>query len=85
MRKYNALAFILLATLLASSCKDKNQAENNFSINEEVLKAQYTPKESLDLEIKTAKNKKIDSVVYSNCCTQVHRCKRNYATIALCI
>ncbi len=65
MRKYNALAFILLATLLASSCKDKNQAENNFSINEEVLKAQYTPKESLDLEIKNAKNKKIDSVVYS--------------------
>jgi len=65
MRKYNVLTFILLATLLASSCKDKNQVENNFSINEVVLKAQYTPKETLDLEIKNAKNKKIDSVVYS--------------------
>ena len=65
MRKYNALAFILLATLLAVSCKDKNPAENYFSINEDVLKAQYTPKESLDLEIKNGKNKKIDSIVYS--------------------
>lgn len=65
MRKYNALAFILLATQLIVSCKDKNPAENYFSINEDVLKAQYTPKESLDLEVKNLKNKKIDSIVYS--------------------
>jgi glutamine cyclotransferase len=63
MKKYNALAFILLATLSVVSCKDKT--ENYFSFNENVLKAQYTPKESIKLEVLNTQNKKIDSIVYS--------------------
>jgi glutamine cyclotransferase len=62
MKKYNALAFILLATLSVVSCKDKT--ENYFSFNENVLKAQYTPKESIKLEVLNTQNKKIDSIVY---------------------
>lgn len=63
MKKYNALAFILLATLSVVSCKDKT--ENYFSFNENVLKAQYTPKESIKLEVLNTQNKEIDSIVYS--------------------
>ncbi|WP_395063117.1 glutaminyl-peptide cyclotransferase [Flavobacterium sp.] len=65
MRKYNVLVFILLATLSVVSCKDKNTTESFFSINEDVLKAQYTPKEALKLEVLNPKNKKIDSIIYS--------------------
>ena len=65
MKQYNALAFILLATLLTISCKDKTNAESFFSINEDVLKAQYTPKESIKLEVLDSSHKKIDSIVYS--------------------
>jgi glutamine cyclotransferase len=65
MKKYNALAFILLATLSVVSCKDKNTNERFFNINEDVLKAQYTPNESVKLEILNPQNKKIDSIVYS--------------------
>ncbi len=65
MKQYNALAFILLATLLVVSCKDNTNTESFFSINEAVLKAQYTPKESIKLEVVDSSNKKIDSIVYS--------------------
>lgn len=65
MRNYNALAFILLATLLVVSCKVDTNTESFFSINEAVLKAQYTPKESIKLEVIDSSNKKIDSIVYS--------------------
>ena len=65
MKNYNALAFILLATLLVVSCKVDTNTESFFSINESVLKAQYTPKESIKLEVIDSSNKKIDSIVYS--------------------
>ena len=65
MKQYNALAFILLATILAVSCDKKTNTESFFSINEDVLKAQYTPKESIKIEVIDSSNKKIDSIVYS--------------------
>ena len=65
MKQYNALVFILLATLLVVSCNEKTNTESFFSFNEDVLKAQYTPKESIKLEVVDSSNKKIDSIVYS--------------------
>ena len=65
MRNYNALTFILLATLLVVSCKVDTNTESFFSINEDLLKAQYTPNESIKLEVVDSSNKKIDSIVYS--------------------
>ena len=68
MRKYNILAFILLAVLFTvscTSCKNENPSESFFSFNEDILKAQYTPKESIKLEVLNTQNKKIDSIVYS--------------------
>jgi hypothetical protein len=65
MKNYNALKFILLASLLAVSCKVADTSESYFSFNEAVLKAQYTSKESVKLEIIDSSNKKIDSIVYS--------------------
>lgn len=65
MKQYNALAFILLATSLVVSCDKKTNTESFFRINEDVLKAQYTPTESIKLEVVDSSNKKIDSIVYS--------------------
>ena len=65
MKQYNVLALILLATLLMVSCNDKTNTESFFSINEDVLKAQYTTKESIKLEVVDSSNKKIDSIIYS--------------------
>jgi len=68
MKKYNLLAVILLAvvyTMSCTSCKNENPTESFFSFNEDVLKAQYTPKESVKLEVLNPQNKKIDSIVYS--------------------
>jgi len=65
MKKYNLLAVILLASLSTVSCLDKTASENLFSFNENVLKAQYTPKETLKLEVVNLQNKKVDSIVYS--------------------
>ena len=65
MKKYNVLAVILLASLSTVSCLDKTTAENLFSFNENVLKAQYTLKETIKLEVVNLQNKKVDSIVYS--------------------
>jgi CTP synthase (UTP-ammonia lyase) len=65
MKNYNAFKFILLASLMAVSCKVADTSESYFSFNEAVLKAQYTSKESVKLEIIDSSNKKIDSIVYS--------------------
>lgn len=64
MKQYKSLAFILLATFSIVSCGGNKTSESIFSINEDVLKAQYTPKESLKLEVNNIKNKEIDSIVY---------------------
>ncbi|MFM7018180.1 glutaminyl-peptide cyclotransferase [Flavobacterium sp.] len=65
MKNYNVLKFILLASFMAVSCKVADTEESYFSFNEAVLKAQYTPKESVKLSIIDSANKKIDSIVYS--------------------
>ena len=62
---YVAMGIVLLASLLAVSCKVADTSESYFSFNEAVLKAQYTSKESVKLEIIDSSNKKIDSIVYS--------------------
>lgn len=61
MKKYNMLAFILLATLI-TSC---NETKNYFSINESKLEAQYKPTESISLSVLNVENQKIDSIVYA--------------------
>lgn len=61
MKKYNAFAFILLASIL-TQC---TSSEALFTINEDKLKTQYTPQESLSVEILNPKSEKLDSIVYS--------------------
>lgn len=62
MKKYNALAFILLGLVL-TNCRGTK--EDFFSINEEKIKAQYTVNDKLSLEILNLKSQKVDSVVYN--------------------
>lgn len=64
MKKYKALAFILLGICSAScgdSIKDK---ENYFSFNESVLKPKYQSNDMVNLEISNPKSKPIDSIIY---------------------
>lgn len=61
MKKYNALAFILLATVIVSC----NDTKKYFSIDESKLEAQYKPENSLLLSVLNPENKAIDSVVYA--------------------
>lgn len=62
MKNYKALAVILLAVLSISCNKTE---EDNFSINEEKLKAQYTTNDAISLQISSLKDQKIDSVVFN--------------------
>jgi glutamine cyclotransferase len=61
MKKYNALTFILLGFLL-TNCRGTN--EDFFTINEAILKANYSSNDAVALEILNLKTQKIDSVVY---------------------
>ena len=61
MKKYNALAFILLGLLL-TNCQG---TEDAFNINEKKLKAQYSLDESLSIEVLNPNSEKIDSIVYA--------------------
>ncbi|MBN8643003.1 MAG: glutaminyl-peptide cyclotransferase [Flavobacteriales bacterium] len=61
MKKYNALAFILLGLLL-TNCQG---TEDAFNINEKKLKAQYSLNESLSIEVLNPNSEKIDSIVYA--------------------
>ena len=64
MKKYKALAFILLG-LSAVSCGDSiKDKENYFSFNEGILKPKYQSNDKVDLEISNLKNKTIDSIIY---------------------
>ncbi|WP_298119576.1 glutaminyl-peptide cyclotransferase [Flavobacterium sp.] len=62
MKNYKSLAVILLAVLSFSCNKTE---EDNFSINEEKLKAQYTTNDTISLQISSLKDQKIDSVVFN--------------------
>ncbi|WP_395053184.1 glutaminyl-peptide cyclotransferase [Flavobacterium sp.] len=61
MKKYNLLAFILLAITIMS-CGD---TKNYFSINESKLETQYNPSDLLLLSVINNENETIDSVVYA--------------------
>lgn len=61
MKKYNALAFILLGLLL-TNCQGP---EDVFNINEKKLKAQYSLNESISIEVLNPNSEKVDSVVYA--------------------
>lgn len=61
MKKYNLFAIILLAAF-ATSCKTE---ENIFSLNEKLIKAQYSQKDRLSLDVLNPKKQPIDSVVYN--------------------
>jgi glutamine cyclotransferase len=64
MKKYKALAFILLG-LSAVSCGDSiKDKENYFSFNESVLKPKYLSNDKVNLEISNLKGKTIDSIIY---------------------
>jgi glutamine cyclotransferase len=64
MKKYKALAFILLG-LSAVSCGDSiKDKENYFSFNESVLKPKYQSNDKVNLEISNLKGKTIDSIIY---------------------
>lgn len=61
MKKYNALAFILLGLLL-TNCQGP---EDVFNINEKNLKGQYSLNESISIEVVNPNSEKVDSVVYA--------------------
>jgi glutaminyl-peptide cyclotransferase len=61
MKKYNALALILLG-ILFTNCQG---TEDLFSIDEKKLKPHYSLDQSLSIEILNTNSEKIDSVVYS--------------------
>jgi len=61
MKKHNLLTFILLASFIVSCNKTE---EDNFSINEEKLKVQYTINDAVSLEVLRLNEQKIDSVVF---------------------
>lgn len=61
MKKYNALALILLGLIL-TNCQG---TEDVFNINEKKLKTQYSLDESLSIEVLNPKLEKIDSIVYA--------------------
>ena len=61
MKKHNILTFILLASFIVSCNKTE---EDNFSINEEKLKVQYTINDAVSLEVLRLNEQKIDSVVF---------------------
>ncbi len=64
MKKYNFLSVILLGIAL-SSCNDTKKDQNNiFSIDNSKFKLQYTPNESLDVNIVNSNSITIDSIVF---------------------
>ncbi len=65
MKKYKVLLFILLTTTF-SSCGDKNNSKNLFSIDETQFKAMFHTSDTLHLTLKNEANKTIDSVTYYN-------------------
>ncbi|WP_432670811.1 glutaminyl-peptide cyclotransferase [Flavobacterium sp. SM2513] len=64
MRKHKVFAFIILGSLLVSCNGSKKGKTNSFSFNQKELKAQYTSKDALKLQIDNSQSKKIDSIVY---------------------
>ncbi len=62
MKKYNLLAIILLAV---SMVKCGGAGETLFTLNQDLIKAQYFQKDQLSLDVMNLKNQPIDSVVYS--------------------
>jgi len=64
MKKHNILTFILLAILTISCGDTKKDKSNLFSINNKIIKSQYSSSETILLEVTNKKNMKIDSIIY---------------------
>jgi glutaminyl-peptide cyclotransferase len=65
MKKYNLFVFIMLSAIV-SSCVDKNNSKNLFSIDETTFKAMYHNNDTLHLSLKNDAKKTIDSIIYFN-------------------
>ncbi|MBB1193571.1 glutaminyl-peptide cyclotransferase [Flavobacterium sp. SOK18b] len=62
MKKYNLLSVILLGIALNSCNETKKDQNSLFSIDNSKFKLQYTPNESLDVNIVNSNTKTIDSI-----------------------
>ncbi|SFB28738.1 Glutamine cyclotransferase [Flavobacterium swingsii] len=78
MKKYNALTFILLTTILIG-CGDKNNSKNLFSIDESKFKSMFHSSDTIHLTLKNEANKTIDSVTYYNNDKKIGAVKGNSA------
>ena len=78
MKKYNALTFILLATIFVG-CGDKNNSKNLFSIDESKFKSMFHNSDTINLTLKNEANKTIDSVIYYNNDKKIGTVKGNSA------
>ncbi len=64
MRNYNLIAIISLVLFSVGCGNGKNSEELFFSFDNSKVKEQYQPQETVNLDVKNIKNKKIDSIVY---------------------
>ena len=64
MKKYKLLPIILLSIFAASCGHSEKEKESYFSFNTSGFDRQFTPSESINLEIQNAQSKTIDSIIY---------------------
>lgn len=64
MKYYNLLSIIILTAFIFSCGDGKKDQNSYFSFDKSVLKEQYLNNEQLQLVIKNAENKNIDSIIY---------------------
>ncbi|AWM12496.1 glutamine cyclotransferase [Flavobacterium sediminis] len=64
MIHFKLFAFTALSVAVLSCEKDKNELKNNFSIDTSHLKQVYSLNESINLQVKNAKNLPVDSIQY---------------------
>lgn len=64
MKNYNLLSIIILTLIIMSCGSGKNDGESYFSFDNSMVKEQYSTNESINIALKNAENKKIDSIIY---------------------
>jgi glutaminyl-peptide cyclotransferase len=64
MKYYNLLSVITLTLIIVACGGGKKDDESYFSFDNSVVKEQYSTNESINIALKNAENKKIDSVIY---------------------
>ncbi len=65
MKTYKHLGFIILSVILFNCGSNKTSEESNFIFETKGLKEQYQSTETVILELKSLKDDKFDSIVYS--------------------